>query len=313
MGGGTVTLRTLWALCVSLPLSQQRLSCHLLTFPCLALPSLPIPSRPFPSLPSPLTACCARVHAACAELTVQDLQNKTHDVHLSTQLPQSPDKLPALPPFPFPFSLFHLPCWQGPACRGWEESRALGWPTSSASAIATGDEVSSRSTALSETKAAFSSTGLRTNRCRLKAAGEHSRLREPYARGWGRRACATALAIPLRPGNCRTRAVPPVSATRAFAPGLVAAEPSRGSEPGSGLCLRAAAEAGASSRRTKPDGRGAGLANEGREGGGGVPCLNSGAGSPDLLRPAAPTGIAATGAGLVALPACCQAVTDGDC
>lgn len=41
--------------------------------------------------------------------------------------------------------------------------------------------------------------------------------------------------------------------------------------------------------------------------------MNSGAGSPDLLRPAAPTGIAAVGAGLVALPACSQAVTDGDC
>lgn len=136
-----------------------------------------------------------------------------------------------------------------------------------------------------------------------KAAGEHSRVREPYAQGWGRRACAPALAIPLRPGNCRTRAVPPVSATRAFVPGLVPAEPSRGSEPGCGLCLRAAAEAGVSSRRTKPDGRGAGLANEGREGGGGVPCLNSGAGSPDLLRPAAPTGMVATGAGLAALPA----------
>lgn len=49
-------------------------------------------------------------------------------------------------------------------------------------------------------------------------------------------------------------------------PGLVPAEPGRGSEPGSGLCLRAAAEAGLSSRRTKPDGRGAGLANAGLRG-----------------------------------------------
>ena len=50
-------------------------------------------------------------------------------------------------------------------------------------------------------------------------------------------------------------------------PGFARAEPGRGSEPGSGLCLRAGAEAAPSNRRTKPAGRGAGLATARLRGG----------------------------------------------